>query len=206
MDMKATSYSPFFLLLLVTTVVAAAAAAAVPSQNPCYPEYDDGRHSAGLVCNKRYSNLYSIFKILEDQLIKDELALFSLHQGMYATSFGNAPAHRVNFFHACVHVNITSETSALNFTDTEPSRLQNGTHCYWLQWTSSWLFSHITVDQFMIFDNVISKFVYDSYLGHSAPRQTDLHFHLTLNDSTGVHAYEEFEMAVMLLGSKVTTN
>ena len=59
-----------------------AAAASLPSQNPCYPDVGDGGggHAAGLACNERFSKLYSIFKMLEDQLIKDELALFSLHQ------------------------------------------------------------------------------------------------------------------------------
>ena len=185
-------------------------AASLPPQNPCSPDVGDGGgHAAGLACNERFSKLYSIFKMLEDQLIKDELALFSLHQGMYATSFGGTPsfdtaANQVNYFHACVRVNVTGETSMLNFTDRESLGLQNGTRCYWLQWTSSWLFSHITVDQLMIFDNVFSKLVYDSYIGHSSPRTTDLRFHLTLNDSTGVISDEELEMAVMLLCSKVT--
>ena len=116
--------------------------------------------------------------------IKDESALFSLHQGMYATSFSgtlsfHAAANQVNYFHACVHVNVTGETSMLNFTDRESLGLQNGTRCYWLQWTSPWLFSHITVDQLMIFDNVFSKMAYNPYLGHSLPRTTDLRFHHT---------------------------
>ena len=209
--MKASYCSLFFLLLLGRTVTVTAAAS-LPPQNPCYPDVGDGGggHAAGLACNERFSKLYSIFKMLEDQLIKDELALFSLHQGMYATSFGGTPsfdaaANQVNYFHACVRVNVTGETSMLNFTDRESLGFQNGTRCYWLQWTSSWLFSHITVDQLMIFDNVLSKLVYDPYIGHTSPRTTDLRFHLTLNDSTGVISDEELEMAVMLLCSKVTT-
>ena len=80
-NMKASYCSLFFLLLLGRTVTVTAAASSLPPQNPCYPDVGDGGggHAAGLACNEHFSKLYSIFKMLEDQLIKDELALFSLH-------------------------------------------------------------------------------------------------------------------------------